>query len=68
MNTKKQLVVGNDYSFCFRLPEWIKMVYRGGDTWECVHPAKGSKTAEAPGQTKAALEYINRQSVHTARW
>ena len=58
----KTLEIGKDYSGIFGIPANCKMIYNGGNSWSGVKPDGSEKTMESEKQTKAAIEYINRQS------
>ena len=58
----KTLEVGKDYSGIFGIPSNCKMIYNGGISWTGVKPDGSEKMMESEKQTKAAIEYINRDS------
>jgi hypothetical protein len=60
MNSKT-LEIGKNYAEIFGAPDGCEMIYNGGDSWTQTAPGR-SQTVNSPAATKAANEYINRQS------
>ena len=58
----KTLEIGKDYAGIFGIPAGCKMIYNGGNSWTGVKPDGSEKMMESEKQTKAAIEYINRDT------